>query len=56
MIRREALTQTSGFVVETVTEDAHTALKSQRLEWKSAFLNIPLAAGSTTEYLVMHII
>ena len=49
MIRREALAQIGGFAVETVTEDAHTALKFQRLGWKSAFLDIPLAAGLATE-------
>ena len=45
-----------GFAVETVTEDAHTALKFQRLGWKSAFLDIPLAAGLATERLVVHVI
>lgn len=53
MIRREALAQIGGFAVETVTEDAHTALKFQRLGWKSAFLDIPLAAGLATERLVV---
>ncbi len=33
VIRREALAQIGGFAVETVTEDAHTALKFQRLGW-----------------------
>ncbi|SUB19153.1 Cellulose synthase 1 [Pantoea agglomerans] len=44
------------FAVETVTEDAHTALKMQRLGWGSAFLSIPLAAGLATERLGLHII
>ena len=39
-----------------MTEDAHTALKFQRLGWKSAFLDIPLAAGLATERLVVHVI
>lgn len=39
-----------------MTEDAHTALKMQRLGWKSAFLDIPLAAGLATERLVLHVI
>lgn len=56
VIRREALAQIGGFAVETVTEDAHTALKFQRLGWKSAFLDIPLAAGLATERLVVHVI
>ncbi|MBQ4796958.1 glycosyltransferase, partial [Pectobacterium versatile] len=45
VIRRAALDEIGGFAVETVTEDAHTAIKMQRRGWKSAFLSIPLAAG-----------
>ncbi|HDR2790875.1 TPA: UDP-forming cellulose synthase catalytic subunit [Enterobacter asburiae] len=56
VIRRSALEEIGGFAVETVTEDAHTALKMQRLGWKSAFLDIPLAAGLATERLVLHVI
>ncbi|WP_226572593.1 UDP-forming cellulose synthase catalytic subunit [Mangrovibacter yixingensis] len=56
VIRRSALEEIGGFAVETVTEDAHTALKLQRLGWKSAFLGIPLAAGLATERLVLHVI
>jgi cellulose synthase (UDP-forming) len=56
VIRRSALEEIGGFAVETVTEDAHTALKMQRLGWKSAFLDIPLAAGLATERLVVHVI
>ncbi|MGE0973168.1 UDP-forming cellulose synthase catalytic subunit (plasmid) [Klebsiella sp. WOUb02] len=56
VIRRKALEDIGGFAVETVTEDAHTALKFQRLGWKSAFLDIPLAAGLATERLVVHVI
>jgi len=56
VIRRSALEEIGGFAVETVTEDAHTALKMQRLGWKSAFLAIPLAAGLATERLVLHVI
>lgn len=56
VIRRAALDEIGGFAVETVTEDAHTALKMQRLGWKSAFLAIPLAAGLATERLVVHVI
>ena len=41
VIRRSALEEIGGFAVETVTEDAHTALKMQRLGWGSAFLSIP---------------
>lgn len=56
VIRRSALEEVGGFAVETVTEDAHTALKMQRLGWKSAFLAIPLAAGLATERLGLHVI
>ncbi|NIY48904.1 UDP-forming cellulose synthase catalytic subunit [Cedecea colo] len=56
VIRRSALEEIGGFAVETVTEDAHTALKMQRLGWKSAYLAIPLAAGLATERLVLHVI
>ncbi|HAT6803323.1 TPA: UDP-forming cellulose synthase catalytic subunit [Citrobacter freundii] len=56
VIRRSALEEIGGFAVETVTEDAHTALKMQRRGWKTAFLSIPLAAGLATERLALHII
>ncbi|MGM3223547.1 UDP-forming cellulose synthase catalytic subunit [Dickeya zeae] len=56
VIRRSALMEIGGFAVETVTEDAHTAIKMQRKGWKSAFLSIPLAAGLATERLVLHVI
>ncbi|MTD28089.1 UDP-forming cellulose synthase catalytic subunit [Erwinia sorbitola] len=56
VIRRSALEDIGGFAVETVTEDAHTALKMQRLGWGSAFLAIPLAAGLATERLGLHIV
>lgn len=56
VIRRSALEEIGGFAVETVTEDAHTALKMQRLGWRSSFLDIPLAAGLATERLVLHVI
>lgn len=56
VIRRSALEEIGGFAVETVTEDAHTALKLQRLGWNSAFLSIPLAAGLATERLGLHVI
>ncbi|QSX35315.1 UDP-forming cellulose synthase catalytic subunit [Shewanella avicenniae] len=55
VIRRKALDETNGFAVETVTEDAHTALKLQRMGWDTAFLAIPLAAGLATERLSLHI-
>lgn len=56
VIRRSALEEIGGFATETVTEDAHTALKMQRLGWGSAFLSIPLAAGLATERLGLHVV
>lgn len=55
VIRREALTSVGGFATETVTEDAHTALKLQREGWSTAYLRLPLAAGLATERLILHI-
>ena len=55
IIRREALTQTNGFAGETVTEDAHTALKLQRMGWNTGFISARLSAGLATERLVLHI-
>jgi cellulose synthase (UDP-forming) len=55
VIRREALNETRGFAGETVTEDAHTALKLQRRGWNSAYLDIRLASGLATERLALHI-
>ncbi|CAA0090267.1 Cellulose synthase 1 [Zhongshania aliphaticivorans] len=55
VIRRTALQDVEGFAVETVTEDAHTALKMQRKGWGTAYLGLPLAAGLATERLSVHI-
>jgi cellulose synthase (UDP-forming) len=55
VIRRAALESIGGFAVETVTEDAHTALRLQRNGWRTAYLKIPLAAGLATERLSLHI-
>ncbi len=55
IIRRSAVDQIGGFAVETVTEDAHTALKLHRLGYKTAYIGMPLAAGLATERLSLHI-
>ena len=55
IIRRDALAQTNGFAGETVTEDAHTALKLQRMGWNTAYIGARLSAGLATERLVLHI-
>jgi cellulose synthase (UDP-forming) len=41
--------------VETVTEDAHTALKMHRLGYNTAYISIPQAAGLATESLSIHV-
>lgn len=55
VIRRSALDQTNGFAGETVTEDAHTALKLQRMGWNTAYIGVRLSAGLATERLALHI-
>lgn len=55
VLRRSALESIGGFAVETVTEDAHTALRMHRQGWKSAYLGVPQAAGLATESLSSHI-
>jgi len=55
VIRRSALDDVNGFAGETVTEDAHTALKLQRRGWSTAYLNVRLSAGLATERLALHV-
>lgn len=55
IIRRGALADTGGFAFETVTEDAHTALKLQRMGWNTAYISARLSAGLATERLVVHV-
>lgn len=55
VLRRTALDEVGGIAVETVTEDAHTALKMHRRGWTTAYLNIPQAAGLATESLSAHV-
>ena len=55
VIRRSALDEIGGFAVETVTEDAHTALRLQRRGWKTAFLDHILSGGLATERLIDHL-
>jgi cellulose synthase (UDP-forming) len=55
VIRRTALESIGGFATQTVTEDAHTALRMHRKGWHSAYLKLPLAAGLATERLILHI-
>lgn len=55
VLRRTALQEVGGIAHETVTEDAHTALRMQRRGWNTAYLRWPLAAGLATERLNVHI-
>ncbi|BDG08354.1 UDP-forming cellulose synthase catalytic subunit [Anaeromyxobacter paludicola] len=55
LLRRAALADVGGIAVETVTEDAHTALKMHRRGWRSAYLDLPRAAGLSTESLSAHV-
>ncbi|MFT9454796.1 UDP-forming cellulose synthase catalytic subunit [Komagataeibacter saccharivorans] len=55
ILRREAIEGIGGFATQTVTEDAHTALRMQRQGWSTAYLRIPLAGGLATERLITHI-
>ncbi len=55
ILRRGPLEEVGGVAVETVTEDAHTALKLNRLGYNTAYIAIPQAAGLATESLSGHI-
>lgn len=55
VIRRTPLEEVGGIAVETVTEDAHTALRLQRRGYNTAYLKTPQAAGLATESLSAHI-
>ena len=55
VMRRSALMDVGGVAVETVTEDAHTALKMNRAGYNTAYLGIRQAAGLATESLSRHI-
>ena len=53
--RRTILLEVGGVAIETVTEDAHTALKMHRLGYTTAYISIPQAAGLATESLSIHV-
>lgn len=55
IIKRAPLMAVGGIAVETVTEDAHTALKLSRLGYNTAYLEVPQAAGLATESLSGHV-
>lgn len=55
VIRRDPLMEVGGIAVETVTEDAHTALKLHRRGYTTAYINEAQAAGLATESLSAHV-
>ena len=55
VLKRDALDEIGGIAVETVTEDAHTALKLQRLGYNTAYIAIPQASGLATDSLSAHV-
>lgn len=55
VLRRTALEGIGGVAVDTVTEDAHTALRLHRAGWSSAYMDLPQAAGLATESLSAHV-
>ena len=55
VLRREHLLAVGGMAVESVTEDALTALKMNRMGFNTAYLAVPQAAGLATESLSRHI-
>jgi cellulose synthase (UDP-forming) len=55
VLRRTALEEIGGIAVETVTEDAHTALRMHSNGWSTAYLNLPQAAGLATSRLADHV-
>ena len=55
IIRRDMMLEVGGIAVETVTEDAHTALKLHSKGYHSGYINIPQAAGLATESLSAHV-
>jgi len=55
VLRRGPLLEVGGIATETVTEDAHTALKLHRLGYSTAYLRQVLAGGLATESLSGHI-
>jgi cellulose synthase (UDP-forming) len=55
VLRRGPLEEIGGIAEETVTEDAHTALKMHRRGYTTAYLRQLLAGGLATESLSNHI-
>jgi cellulose synthase (UDP-forming) len=55
VIKRGPLEEVGGVAIETVTEDAHTAIRLHRAGYRSAYIPVPQAAGLATESLSAHV-
>lgn len=55
VIKRAPLEEIGGIAVETVTEDAHTALRLHMLGYNSSYMHVIQAAGLATESLSGHV-
>jgi len=55
VLRRSAIESIGGIRVETVTEDAHTAMELHARGFDSVYLRMPLAAGLATETFAAHV-
>lgn len=55
VMRRTMLIEVGGVAIDTVTEDAHTALRLHRLGYNTAYLGVIQAAGLATESLSAHV-
>jgi len=56
VLKRGPLLEVGGIAIETVTEDAHTALKMSKKGYNLAYLAVPQAAGLATESLSRHVV
>lgn len=55
VLRRSALLEIGGIAEDTVTEDAHTAIKLHRRGYDSAYINEVQSAGMATDSLAAHV-
>jgi cellulose synthase (UDP-forming) len=55
VVRRKPLEEIGGVAIDTVTEDAHTALRLHRRGYNTAYIGTTQAAGLATESLAQHV-
>ncbi|HXU74124.1 MAG TPA: UDP-forming cellulose synthase catalytic subunit [Polyangia bacterium] len=55
IIRRSVLEEVGGIATDSLTEDALTSLRFQRLGYRTAYLNVRQAGGLATDTLAAHI-